>query len=63
MEEIILVTGFVRTKSWINVAFSGRYVDMWVSFGAEAFDDIGSGIDFLSSPEHIWGTMSNQGRV
>jgi hypothetical protein len=33
MEEIILVTGCDRTRSWTNVAFLGNQVDAQVSFG------------------------------
>jgi hypothetical protein len=33
MEDIILVTGTHRTRSWTNVAFPGGQVDAQVSFG------------------------------
>jgi hypothetical protein len=33
MEEIILVTGCDRTRSWTNVAFLGGQADAQVSFG------------------------------
>lgn len=34
MEDIVLVTGTHRTRSWTNVAFPGGQVDAQVSFGA-----------------------------
>ena len=34
MEDIVLVTGAHRTRSWTNVAFPGGQVDAQVSFGA-----------------------------
>ena len=34
MEDIILVTGTHRTRSWVNVAFPGGQVDAQVSFAA-----------------------------
>ena len=34
MEDIVLVTGTHRTRSWTNVAFPGGQVDGLVSFGA-----------------------------
>jgi len=34
MEDIILVTGTHRARSWTNVAFPGGQVDAQVSFGA-----------------------------
>jgi hypothetical protein len=35
MEEIILVTGCHRTRSWANVAFLENQVDAQVSFGVK----------------------------
>ena len=34
MEDVVLVTGTHRTRSWTNVAFPGGQVDGLVSFGA-----------------------------
>jgi len=39
MEEIILVTGRHRARSWINVAFSERQRDAGVSFEAHVSRD------------------------
>lgn len=61
MEDIILVTGFDRTKSWFNVAFSGGQVDGRVSFGVNAVDSANSSINFQFSPEHVRGAVLNQG--
>ena len=35
MEEIILVTGCHRTRSWANIAFLGNHVDAQVTFGVK----------------------------
>ena len=63
MEEIILVTGFDRTRSWFNVAFSGGQLDAVarVSFGVNAVGGVDSSINFQFSPEHVQGAVLNQG--
>ena len=62
MEEIVLVTGCDRTRSWTNVAFLGGQVDAQVSFGVnvEGPDSTGS-IKFQLSPEHVRGALISQG--
>ena len=55
MEEIILVTGCDRTKSWTNVTFLGNNVDARVSFGVNAVDGPNSSITFQFSPEKVRG--------
>jgi hypothetical protein len=49
MEEIILVTGYDRTKSWTNVAFLGDQKDAHASFGVKVVDarDTSNLIQFL----------------
>ena len=61
MEEIILVTGCDRTRSWTNVAFLGSRADSQASFGVQIDDVEGSGIDWQFSPEQIRGVVLNQG--
>ena len=60
MEEIILVTGCDRAKSWTNVAFLESRADARVSFGFKVIDDR---IDWQFSPEQIQGAVLNQGPV
>jgi hypothetical protein len=40
MEEIILVTGCDRTRSWTNVAFDGGQHDAQASFGVRVVHDL-----------------------
>src|SRR5579863_7892739 len=49
MEEIILVTGCDRTKSWTNVTFLGNNVDARVSFGVNAADGPNASVKFQFS--------------
>lgn len=44
MEDIILVTGLHRARSWVNVAFSENRVGAQVSFGVRVFGN--SGVHF-----------------
>ena len=62
MEDIILVTGTHRTRSWTNVAFPGGQVDARASFGAKV--DHRGDIITLSwqlSHEHNRGVVLNYG--
>ena len=56
MEEIILVTGCDRTRSWTNVAFLGGQADAQVSFGVRV-EGPDSSINFQFSPENARGGM------
>ncbi|KAF8272440.1 hypothetical protein EI94DRAFT_293928 [Lactarius quietus] len=59
MEDIVLLTGTDRTRSWANVAFLGGQADARVSFGVEA---TGTQINWLFSPERQTGeTVWNWG--
>jgi hypothetical protein len=60
-EEIILVTGCDRTKSWTNVSFLGNNVDARVSFGANAVDGPNPSINFQLSPASVRGAVVNRG--
>ena len=55
MEEIILVTGCDRTRSWTNVAFLGNdsEYDTQATFGAEVDHSPAIDIKWQSSPEHV----------
>jgi hypothetical protein len=60
MEEIVLVTGCDRTRSWTNVAFLGNQVDAHVSFGAKV-EGHDTSINFQFSPENARGAVLRQG--
>ena len=60
MEEIILVTGCDRTRSWTNVAFLGNRVDARASFGVKV-EGPGTSINFQFSPENARGAVFRHG--
>jgi hypothetical protein len=62
MEDIVLVTGTHRTRSWTNVAFPGGQVDGLVSFGANVAtrDDMVT-INWKFSHEYSRGAVMNYG--
>jgi hypothetical protein len=59
MEDIILVTGFHRARSWANVAFLEGQEEGQVSFGVDVVDVDGPDIDvqWQFAPEHIQGAV------
>ena|SRR5579863_9187739 len=59
-EEIILVTGCDRTKSWANVAFLGCEADAQGSLGLKVDPD-GDSIEWQLSPRNIQGAVLNKG--
>jgi len=64
MEDIILVTGCHRTKSWANAAFLGGYTDAQpeVSFGVDVTNNNGSEvINWRFSPDRCRGAELNLG--
>jgi len=61
MEEIILVTGCDRTRSWTNVAFLGSQGDAQVSFATKVVGGPNASIDFQFSPENVRGAVLNPG--
>jgi hypothetical protein len=56
MEEIILVTGCDRTRSWTNIAFLGNEVDARVSFGVNV-EGPDTSVNFQFSPENARGAV------
>ena len=62
LEEIILVTGCDRTRSWTNVAFLGNQVDgdAQVSFGVRV-EGPDTSINFQFSPENAQGAVLHHG--
>ena len=61
MEELILVTGCDRARSWTNVAFSRNRPEAQVSFGVEVTHSPESRISWQVSPEQIRDAVFNQG--
>jgi len=61
MEDIVLVTGFHRTRSWANVVFFESQEDEQVSFGVQVTDVNGpnSGINWRFTP--VQGATLNWG--
>jgi hypothetical protein len=60
MEEIILVTGCDRTRSWTNIAFLGNEVDARASFGVNV-EGPDHNINFQFSPENARGAVLRLG--
>jgi hypothetical protein len=63
MEDIILVTGCHRTRSWASVVFSEDPEDAQVSFGVEVTGVNGpnTNINWRFSPENSGGAVVNWG--
>jgi hypothetical protein len=61
MEEIILVTGCDRTRSWTNVAFFGNEHDAQATFGVKVVHGPANSIEWQSSPEHVQGAILHRG--
>ncbi len=61
MEDIVLVTGFHRTRSWTNVAFLEEKTAARVSF--EAHVHAGTNVNWLVSPDRIVGAVLNHGPI
>ncbi len=61
MEELILVTGCDRARSWTNVAFLKNQLDAEVSFGVEVTHSLEGRINWQVSPERIRGAVLNKG--
>jgi hypothetical protein len=60
MEEIILVTGCHRTRSWANVAFLGNQVDAQVTYGVKA-EGPDVSVKFRFSPGNARGAVLRLG--
>ena len=62
MEEIMLVTGRDRTRSWTNITFLGGQADAQVSFGVRVEGlDPDPKVMFQLSPELVRGAVISQG--
>ena len=60
MEDIILVTGYHRTKSWSNIAFSEVQSDSKVSLGIDV-GPANASVFWRVSNAHIQGAVLNRG--
>ncbi|KAH8991261.1 hypothetical protein EDB92DRAFT_687617 [Lactarius akahatsu] len=64
MEDIILVTGRHRTRSWTNIAFYEGQADAQVSLGVQVTDDVNvnvTSVNWQVERKQIQGAMLNQG--
>ena len=61
MEELILVTGCDRARSWTNVAFFRNQLDAQASFRVEVTHGPERRIGWQFSPELVVGAVLNQG--
>jgi hypothetical protein len=61
MEDIVLVTGRHRTRSWTNIAFYEGQADAQVSFGVRVADDVSASVNWQVSRKNIQGAMLSQG--
>ncbi|KAI0290551.1 hypothetical protein B0F90DRAFT_1671913 [Multifurca ochricompacta] len=61
MEDIILVTGFHRARSWANIAFSEGSGGARVSFGVRVSGTSGTNVEWKYSREDIQGVVLNLG--
>jgi hypothetical protein len=59
MEDIVLVTGCHRTRSWTNIAFYEGQSDARISFGVNVTDINGTAVNWRS--QHAQGAMLNHG--
>ncbi len=61
MEDIVLVTGFHRTRSWCNIAFYESRADAQVSFGVQVPGTLGTTINWQVSGQHNQGAVLSNG--
>ncbi len=61
MEDIVLVTGCHRTKSWSNISLNEVQADARLSLGVEVAGTLGANVNWRASNVRIQGAMQNQG--
>ena len=61
MEDIVLVTGYHRTRTWSNIAFNEVQTDARFSVGVEVAGALGANINWRSSDLRIQGALLNRG--
>ena len=61
VEEIFIVTGFHRTRSWSHVTFNEAKSDVQFSIGFELPGTVGIGVNWNISRQRIAGAVQNHG--
>ncbi|SRR6266702_132971 len=61
MEDIVLVTGCHRTRSWTNLAFNEVQAGAQLSLKVDVADALGANVHWGVSNVRIQGTVQNQG--
>jgi hypothetical protein len=61
MEDIVLVTGCHRTRSWSNIAFNEVHADARFSLGVEVAGAFGARINWRASSLRVEGAILSQG--
>ena len=61
MEDIVLVTGFHRTRSWSNIAFYENQMHAQVSFGFQVPNILGTTVNWQVSGQDIQGAVLSHG--
>ncbi|KAH9038288.1 hypothetical protein EDB84DRAFT_1437254 [Lactarius hengduanensis] len=59
--DIILVTGYHRTKSWSNITFNEVQTDAQFSLGVEVAGALGASVNWRASDLRIQGAVPNHG--
>lgn len=57
MEDIVLVTGCHRTRSWSNIAFNDIQTDARLSLGVEVAGALGASVNWRVSSHRIQGAV------
>ncbi|KAH9021278.1 hypothetical protein EDB83DRAFT_2231297 [Lactarius deliciosus] len=61
MEDIVLVTGCHRTRSWSNIAFNEVQTDARFSLGVEVAGAFGASVNWRASSLRVQGAVLSQG--
>ncbi|KAH9163721.1 hypothetical protein EDB89DRAFT_1859841 [Lactarius sanguifluus] len=61
MEDIVLVTGCHRTRSWSNIAFYESRADAHVSFGVQVPGVLGTSVNWQVLHQHTRGAVLSHG--
>ena len=61
MEDIVLVTGCHRTRSWTNIAFYEGRAGARVSFGVQVPGIHGTTVHWRVSSQHVQGAVLSHG--
>ncbi|KAH9032017.1 hypothetical protein EDB85DRAFT_1957290 [Lactarius pseudohatsudake] len=61
MEDIVLVTGCHRTRSWSNITFNEVQADAQFSLGVEVAGTLGASVNWRASSLRIQGAVLSQG--